>query len=88
MNRILNHILEQRNGHYCNVLELSNVYELQCTIEELCSEFEENYYKEEIIDFIESITIIYYTEEEENEEEEEDLYNFNVANYINELLAN
>ncbi len=86
MNRILNYILEQRSGNYCNVLELSNVYELQCVIEQLCSEFEEAYYKEEIIDFIESITIYYYKEEEENKEEEEELYNFNVTNYINELI--
>ena len=57
MNRILNYILEQRSGNYCNVLELSSVDELQFAIEELCNEFEEDYYKGEIIDFIESITI-------------------------------
>jgi hypothetical protein len=88
MNRILNYILEQRSGNYCNVLELGSVYELQSAIEEIYSEFEEDYYKEEIIDFIESITIYYYKEEEEEEskEEEEELYNFNVTNYINELI--
>ena len=87
MNRILNDIIEQRKGHYCNVLELGSAYELQCTIDALYNEFVDSYYIGEIIDFIESITIYYYKEEEEEEsQEEEELYNFNITNYINELI--
>ena len=85
MNRILNYILEQRKGHYCHALELANVYELQSIIESIYDEFIDNYYKEEIIDFFETIQIYYYTEEEENEEEENELYDFNITNFINTL---
>jgi hypothetical protein len=85
MNRILNYIIEQRRGHYCHVLELANVYELEFIIESIYDEFIDNYYKEEIIDFFETIQICYYTEEEENKEEEEELYDFNITNFINTL---
>ena len=85
MNRIINYIIEQRKGHYCHALELSNVYELQSTIDAIYDEFIERYYKEEIIDFFNTISLYYYTEEEESKEEEEELYNFNIKDYINNL---
>ena len=85
MNRILNYILEQRNGHYCHVLELANIYELQSIIESIYDEFIYDYYKEEIIDFFDSIQLYYYTDEEEDKEEEEELYDFNTTNFINTL---
>jgi len=85
MNRILNYILEQRRGYYVHALEVANVSELQSIIESIYNEFIDNYYKEEIIDFFETIQIYYYTEEEENEEEENELYDFNITNFINTL---
>ena len=85
MNRIIDYIIEQRKGHYCHALELSNVYELQSTIDSIYDEFIERYYKEEIIDFFNTISLYYYTEEEEDKEEEEALYNFDIEEYINNL---
>jgi len=85
MNRIIDYIIEQRKGHYCHALELSNVYELQSTIDAIYDEFIEHYYKEEIIDFFNTISLYYYTEEEENKEEEEELYNFDIEYYINNI---
>ena len=85
MNRIINYIIEQRKGHYCHALELANAYELQSIIDAIYDEFIEQYYKEEIIDFFNTISLYYYTEEEDNPEEEEELYNFDIEEYINNL---
>jgi len=59
MNRIIDYIIERRKGHYCHVLELANVYELQSTIDAIYNEFIEQYYKEEIIDFFDTISLYY-----------------------------
>ena len=88
MNRIIDKIIKQKNGRYCHVLELGSVYELECCIEQLYSEFKEDYFKEEIIDFFETMQIYYYKEDSEEEcnIEEEELYNFNIANFINDMI--
>ena len=88
MNKILDKVITERNGHYCHVLELGSSYELECYIEQLYSEFEEEFSKEEIIEFFETMEIYYYkeNEEEEDKEEEEKLYSFNIANFIEEII--
>ena len=84
--KILNDITKQRGGHYCHVLEVATVYELETIIEALAAEFIETYEKAEIIDFITSIEVMYYTEEAENKEEENALYNFSLKDCIAEVI--
>ena len=90
MNRILTKVLEQRKGHYCHVLEIGSVYELETVIGTLYQEFEDEYYIEEIIDFLDSLQVYYFPadhiEQEVCDTEEEAIYNFNIANYITELI--
>ena len=83
MNKLLNHIIEERNGHYCHALELANYYEYENIIEQIVSEYKDSFTTEEIIDFFNSIDLYYYTgEEPEYKEEEEQLYNFDYIQCI------
>jgi hypothetical protein len=87
MNKILDKVITERKGHYCHAVELGSAYELECCIEQLYSEFEEEFSKEDIIEFFETMDIYYYKEEgEEDSKEEEELYNFNIANFIEEII--
>ena len=79
MNRILDKIITARNGHYCHCLEVNEVYELESIADNIIQEFEENYYRNEIVDFLETLQI--YALNEDNEEE---IYNFSFTEYIKE----
>ena len=85
MSRLLKHIIKERNGHYCHALELANYYEYECIIEQIVSEYKDNFTLEEIIEFFKSIELYYYTgDEPEYKEEEEQLYNFDYIQLIND----
>ena len=85
MNRLLDHIITERNGHYCHALELANYYEYENIIEQIVSDYKDNFTKDEIIDFFINIDLYYYTgDEPEYKEEEEQLYNFDVARFVND----
>ena len=85
MSRLLNHIITERNGHYCHALELSNYYEYESIIEQTVSDYKDSFTKDEIIEFFKSIDLYYYTgDEPEYKEEEEQLYNFDVTRLIND----
>jgi hypothetical protein len=88
MNALLNKVIEQRNGHYCHVVEVSTVYELECIAEAITSENENEFSLEVIAEFLESLTVYYLPEEdsEEDSEEEEKIYSFSFADYINSNL--
>jgi len=84
MNSLLNKIIEQRNGHYCHVVEVSTVYDLENIAEAIISENENDFSIDVIIEFLESLTIYYLPEDgEEDKEEEERIYNFSFTDYIN-----
>ena len=85
MNKIVNKIIEQRNGNYIHALELGGVNELKNAIEILYDEFINEFNDLEILEFFNTISLYYYTEEEESEEEEEKLYAFDIKNYIDNL---
>ena len=76
MNAIINKLIEDRNGHYCHALEVTDVYDLQGTIEGVIDCYP-GYKEEEYIDFFNTIEL--YCLEEENEQE---VYSFNITNYI------
>ena len=83
MSRLLNHIIEERNGHYCHALELANYYEYENIIEQIVSEYKDSFTLIEIIEFFNSISLYYYTgDEPEYKEEEEQLYNFDYIQCI------
>lgn len=85
MSRLIDHIIAERNGHYCHALELANYYEYECVIEQVVSDYKDNFTKEEIIGFFESIALYYYTgDEPQYKEEEEQLYSFDVTRLIND----
>lgn len=83
MNRLLDHIIKERNGHYCHALEIDSAYSYECVIEQIVSEFKDSFTLDEIIDFFNSIELYYYTgDEPEYKEEEEQLYNFDYVQCI------
>jgi hypothetical protein len=88
MNALLNKIIEQRKGHYCHVVEVSTVYDLENIAESIISENQDEFNLDVITEFLESLTVYYLPEEgeEENQEEEERIYNFSFSNYINTNL--
>jgi type III secretory pathway component EscR len=80
MNAILNKIIEQRKGMYVHALEVSNVYELQSSIEQLYAEFIEEFSVEEIVEFFNSMELYCLIESEETE-----VYDFDITEYIKSL---
>jgi hypothetical protein len=83
MNAILNKIIEARNGHYCHALEVATVYEIECTVEQIYSEFIGEHDEKVIIGFFESMQV-YSLSEDETETEE--IYNFNFSEFITNNL--
>lgn len=87
MNPILEKVLENRGGMYIHALEVDSVAELESYIDALVDELvREEYDKEDIRQFIESLQI-YYLSEIENEEDEEAVYNYNVSDRLDYLLS-
>ena len=80
MNRLLTDIIEQRNGHYCHALEVTDVWDLQGTIEGVIEGYPD-YTEEEYIDFFQSIEL--YCLEDSNEQE---VYDFNFTTYIKDTI--
>ena len=93
MNRLLNHIITERNGHYCHALELASAYAYECVIEQIVNEYKEDFTQDEIISFFKSIELYYYYDsadyepydklsDEQQEIDENELYNFDYKQYI------
>lgn len=89
-NKLLQHIVKMRKGHYCHALELSSDYDFQETIEQVVCEFEDSFTVDDIIDFFSTIEIYYVPEDElspsENDEQEEKLYSFDFKKFITEIM--
>ena len=87
--KIVNDIIESRRGHYCHVLEIGTVYELEEIVSELVNEFQHKYTELEILEFFNTLTIYYFVDEEEGQiedpEEEEKIYSFNFESFLKEL---
>ena len=94
-NRLLEHITQERKGHYCHALELDSVYSYECVIEQIVSDYKDSFTLEEITDFFDSVSLYYYYDEDSDEEEyrlteeqqdiaEEELYSFDHTQFINE----
>lgn len=90
MNALLEKVIESRQGHYCHVVEVSDVYELENIAEAILSENENEFDSETIIDFLETLTVYFLENEEEteecNNEKEKEVYGFNFREYISTSL--
>jgi Mg2+/Co2+ transporter CorC len=71
MNAILDKVIKQRNGHYCHVLEVNDVYELESILEQVVNEFNDEFSDEEIQEFIDTLNIYCL-----DETQEEEVYNY------------
>ena len=52
MNKLLNHIIAERKGHYCHALELDSAYSYECIIEQIVNEYKDSFTLEDIIEFL------------------------------------
>lgn len=94
MNRLLDHIITERKGHYCHALELDSAYSYECVIEQIVSEYKDSFTLEEIKEFFNTIEL-YYLADDDNEwvtderarnkiEDEVELYSFDYIQCIND----
>ena len=65
-NRLLDHIIQERKGHYCHALELDSAYAYECVIERIVSEYKDEFSRNDIIRFFDSIAVIYYIDDEDD----------------------
>ena len=90
MNKLLDYMIKQRNGHYTHALELHGVYDFESTIENFIGELQNDFTKEDFKEFFNSLELYHLTDdeitEEENEIEEQKLYDFDVDSFIDELF--
>ena len=81
---MINAILEDINAkkfNYCHAVEVMDLYELESIVETLTDEFRESYEIKEIKDFFSSMSIYSL-----NDENSQGIYNFDIENYIDELI--
>ena len=88
MSRLLDHIIKERNGHYCHALELDSAYSYECVIEQTVSEYKDSFTLDEIVDFFNCIDLYFLADEcstsEWNDAAEQDLYDFDYIDCIKE----
>lgn len=85
-NRLLDHIIQQRKGHYCHVLELDSAYTYECIVEQIVSEYRDNFSRNDIIRFFDSIEIYFIADDDStsewNDDAEQKLYDFDYTQCI------
>ena len=86
--KILDYIIEQRNGHYCHALELTSAYDLECVIESLIMELGEQFTLNEYLEFFNSISIYFLADDDSSKEYndaiENELYNADISELVKE----
>ena len=65
-NRILNQILRSRKGNYCHCIEVADLWELEAIAEGIIHEFRD-YGETEIIEFLQSLDVVYLGDDPEME---------------------
>jgi hypothetical protein len=73
---ILDTIIENRGGHYCHCVEVSEVYELENIAESIIDEFPDLKYHD-YMDFFKSLTV--YSLDDNNRV---DIFSFSFSKYI------
>lgn len=86
INKLLDHIIKERNGHYCHALELDSAYAYECVIEQIVSDYKDSFTQDDIISFFDSIELYYLSDDtltsEWNDYAEQELYDFNHKQFI------
>ena len=86
--KILDYIIEQRKGHYCHVLELTDVYDLECVIESFIMDLGEQFTLDEYLDFFNSIEIYFVADDDStsewNADTEQRLYDADISELVKE----
>jgi hypothetical protein len=81
MNPILETIIDQRNGHYCHCVEVSDTYELEGIAEQIILEFQDEHDEPTIIEFLESLEV--YSLNDDNEQE---IFDFSFTDYVKDTI--
>jgi len=92
MNKIYEHILKARNGHYCHALEVGSAYEMECVIESLIDELGEQFTLADYLDFFLSIELYHLPDEDssdaQNDMNEAELYALYISKVVGECYDN
>ena len=80
MKSIIDTIIEQRNGHYCHALEVSDVYELESIAESIIDEFPDRP-ESDYLDFFNTIEVYSL-----NDANEQAIYDFSFTDYIKDTI--
>ena len=87
--KILDYIIEQRKGHYCHALELTDAYDLECVIESVMMDLGEQFSLQDYLEFFNSISIYHLPDEDSTDEHnaimEEELYSANISELVKEV---
>lgn len=87
--KILDYMIEQRNGHYCHVLELTDVYDLECVIESFIMDLGEQFSLQDYLEFFNSIEIYFVADEcstsEWNDAIECELYDADISELVRSI---
>lgn len=81
MNKLLDEVIEARNGHYCHALEVDTVEVLKSCIAAIIDSNGDKYDAATYKDFFASMSIIAC-----NEEHEDDVYGFDVDAFIDSYI--
>lgn len=84
MNKIFNHILKARKGHYCHALEVNYIYELECIVESLIDELHDDFNVADFIEFFNTLSVYYLGEDDI---EEQAIYDFDFEEHINYIFG-
>ena len=87
--KILDYMIKQRKGHYCHVLELTDVYDLECVIESFIMDLGDKFSLQDYLDFFNSIEIYFIADEcstsEWNDAIEYELYDADISELVRSI---
>tara|TARA_R110001592_G_scaffold87117_4_gene257273 strand:- start:38620 stop:38868 length:249 start_codon:yes stop_codon:yes gene_type:complete len=81
--KIIDIVFKQRGGHYCHAIEVSETHTLEAVAEQVISEFEGTHTEDEIIEFLETLSIYYLGDDKDVEEA---VYDFSFTEYIQNTI--
>lgn len=90
-NSILEYIIKQRQGHYCHVIEVGSTYQIECIIESLIDELNDQFTRQDFVEFFNTIEVIAYVDPDDNDgleltrEQEDEIYNFSLVACVNDI---
>lgn len=80
MGRVLDYVIEQRNGHYVHALEIQDVEDLKSCLEGSYGQLIEKFTHDEVAEFLNSVEIYCLNNKFENE-----VHEFSVSEFVEGL---